>query len=156
MTNATLDRPAAPAQTEVARDVKPVMLLTLNVVLDEEAVTFAVDSAAETGAELYICDAIPLPIANTAMHVARSYAERDNRKDLDAAGARAKRLGVRVTQMVFHNPKPVAAALEVVRDVGVGLLVFGPDRRRLGRWSFRRIAKRLRRDACCLVWTNEE
>jgi nucleotide-binding universal stress UspA family protein len=130
------------------------MLLTLNVPLDQEAVTFAVDSAAETGAELYICDAIPIAVANT-MHQGRSYAELDNRKNLDAAGARARTLGVRVTQMVFHNPKPVSAALDVVRESGVGLLVFGPDRKLLGRWSFRRIARKLRRNASCLVWTNE-
>ena len=155
MTGTTLERPATPVLSAGGRDVRPVMLLTLNVELDQEAVTFAVESAADTGAELYICDAIPLPIANTVMHAARSFAERDNRRNLDAAGARAKSLGVRVTQMVFHNPKPVSAALEVVRDEGVGLLVFGPERRRLGRWSFRRAARKLRRDASCLVWTNE-
>jgi nucleotide-binding universal stress UspA family protein len=154
VSRATLDRPAAPVSVEIVRDVRPVMLLTLNVPLDETAVDFAVDSAAETGAELYICDAIPLGVANT-MHVARSFAELDNRRNLDAAGARAKGLGVHVTQMVFHNPKPVGAALEVVKENGVGLLVFGPNRRMLGRWSFRRIARRLRREASCLVWTNE-
>ena len=131
------------------------MLLTFNVALDGEAVRFAIDTAAETGAELYICDAIPLPVANTVMHVARSYAERDNRNDLDAAGTQAKSVGVRVTQLVFHNPKPVSTALDVIRETGVGLLVFGADRRRLGRWSFRRIARKLRRNAPCLVWTNE-
>jgi nucleotide-binding universal stress UspA family protein len=57
--------------------------------------------------------------------------------------------------MAFHNPKPASAALEVIRDTDVGLVVFGADRRRLGRWSFKRIARRIRRDATCLVWTNE-
>ena len=155
MSRGTLERPSAPVATTVAHDVRPVMLLTLNVPLDEEAVAFAVDTAAETGAELYICDAIPLPIGNTIMHVARSYAERDNRRNLDAAGALAKSVGVRVTQMVFHNPKPVSAALEVTREQRIGLLVFGADRSRLGRWNFRRAARKLRKGSPCLVWTNE-
>jgi len=124
----TLDRPAADATTAVAHDVRPVML---------------------------ICDAIPLPIGNTIMHVARTYAERDNRRNLDAAGALAKSVGVRVTQMVFHNPKPVSAALEVTREQRIGLLVFGADRSRLGRWNFRRAARKLREGSPCLVWTNE-
>ena len=35
---------------------------------------------------------------------------------------------------------------------GVGLIVFGPDRGRFGRWRFRRAARRLRSSAGCLVW----
>jgi nucleotide-binding universal stress UspA family protein len=155
MTGATLDRRSVPPAIAAEPNVRPVMLLTLNVALDPKAVEFAVETAAETGAELYICDAIPVPVANSMMNAARSYAERDNRKDLDAAGERAKTLGVRVTQMVFHNPKPVGAALRVIRDTEVGLLVFGADRTRLGRWSFRRVARKLRRKAPCLVWTGE-
>jgi nucleotide-binding universal stress UspA family protein len=155
VTGVAVDRPAAPAAIAIEPNVRPVMLLTLNVALDPKAVAFAVETAAETGAELYICDAIPVAVANSMMNVARSYAERDNRKDLDAAGERAKTLGVRVTQMVFHNPKPVGAALQVIRDTEVGLLVFGADRKRLGRWSFQRVARKLRRKAPCLVWTNE-
>ena len=60
MIRGALDRPAAPAARPAARDVRPVMLLTLNVELEEPAIAFAIDSAAEAGAELYICDAIPL------------------------------------------------------------------------------------------------
>jgi nucleotide-binding universal stress UspA family protein len=151
----TLDRVDAPRATGTGRDIRPVMLLTLNVPFDADAVTYAVDTAVETGAELYICDAIPIQLGNPAVHVARSFAERDTRRELDQIGALAKGLGVRVTQMVFHNPKPVSAAVEVVRDLGVGMLVFGPSRRRLSRWTFLRAARRLRRDASCLVWTNE-
>ena len=94
-------------------------------------------------------------VGNPAIHVARSFGERITRNDADDVGREAKRLGVRVTQLVFHNPKPVRAALEVIRDTGVGLVVFGSDRRQMNRWSFKRIAKRIRRDCACLVWTNE-
>ncbi len=37
----------------------------------------------------------------------------------------------------------------------VGLLVFGADRKQLGRLTFRRAVGRLQRDATCLVWINE-
>jgi nucleotide-binding universal stress UspA family protein len=131
------------------------MLLTFNVPFDERAVGFAVETAAETGSMLYVCDAVPIQVGNPAAPGLRSFGELETRNDLDRVSALARESGVKVTQLVFHNPKPVKAALEVTRDQGVGLLVFGADRRRLGRWSFRRAAKRLRRDAGCLVWTNE-
>jgi nucleotide-binding universal stress UspA family protein len=135
--------------------VRPVMLLTLNVPFDDAAVQFAVETAAATGAELWICDAIPLGFENYAGHVARQYAEQLNRKHMDACARRSAELGVRATQMVFHNRKPVAAALEVAAEQQVGLLVFGADRRRLGRFTYRRAIKRLRDEATCLVWTPE-
>jgi hypothetical protein len=131
------------------------MLLTLNVPLDEEAVVFAIDTAAETGAALWICDAIPLEYRNYVGHTARQYAEQLNRKYLDEVARRARERGVRTTQLAFHNPKPVKAAIEVAQAERVGLLVFGPDRKRVGRWMFRRATKRLREEATCLVWTNE-
>jgi nucleotide-binding universal stress UspA family protein len=155
VTRATRDRPAPPAAPPVARDVRPVMLLTLNVPLDERAVEFALDTAADTGAELYICDAIPLEYRNYVGHVARQYSEQLNRKHLDAVAKRAQERSVRTTQLVFHNPKPVKAALEVVQTERVGLLVFGADREQLGKWSFRRAVRRIREEATCLVWTED-
>ena len=92
------------------------MLLTLNVELEEPAIAFAIDSAAEAGAELYICDAIPLEYRNYVGHVARQYAEQMNRKHLDAVARRARDQGVTTTQLAFHNPKPVKTALEVAQD----------------------------------------
>lgn len=155
MTRGILDRPAAPQTGSVERGVRPVMLLTLNVALDEAAVEFAIATAAETGAELYICDAIPLEYRNYVGHVARQYAEQFNRRQLDLAARRSRDRGVRTSQLAFHNPKPVRAAIEVAKSEGVGLLVFGPDRKELGKWSFRRAVKRLQRDATCLVWIND-
>jgi nucleotide-binding universal stress UspA family protein len=150
----TLDRPAAPVRT-AATSVRPVMLLTLNVPFDDRAVDFAVETAAETGAVLYVCDAVPIALGNPASHGIRSFGEHETRNDLDRVSQLARQSGVRATQFVFHNPKPVKAVLEVIRDEQVGLLVFGANRSWLGRWSFRRAARRLRREAGCLVWTNE-
>lgn len=152
MTRETLDRPAPPAAAPAARNVRPVMLLTLNVELEEPAIAFAIDSAAEAGAELYICDAIPLEYRNYVGHVARQYAEQMNRRHLDAVARRAREQGVTTTQLAFHNPKPVKTALEVARTERIGLLVFGADRKELGKRAFRKAVKRIRADPPCLVW----
>jgi nucleotide-binding universal stress UspA family protein len=155
MTGGTLDRVAPPAAATTGRRVKPVMLLTLNVELEESAISFAIDSAAQTGAELYICDAIPLEYRNYVGHVARQYAEQINRKHLDAVARRARESGVTTSQLAFHSPRPVKIALEVARDEQIGLLVFGANRKGLGKRYFRKAIKRIRADAPCLVWVDD-
>jgi nucleotide-binding universal stress UspA family protein len=153
VTRETLDRAAPPPSAETAtRNVRPVMLLTLNVELEEPAIAFAIDSAAEAGAELYICDAIPLEYRNYVGHVARQYAEQMNRKHLDAVAKRARDHGVTTTQLAFHNPKPVKTALEVAQSERIGLLVFGANRKGLGNRTFRKAVKRIRENPPCLVW----
>lgn len=156
MSAALLDRPSLPPAVEAARTVRPVMLLTLNVPFEAPATAFAIETAAETGSDLYICDAIPLRYGNYLEQMTRRLAEEDNRRWMNAAAASARSAGVKVTQMVFHNPKPISAAVEVARNESIGLIVFGADRRLLGRWSYRRAARRLRARAACLVWTNED
>jgi nucleotide-binding universal stress UspA family protein len=152
----TLDRPAPPRAGPAAREVRPVMLLTLNVELEEPAIAFAIDSAAEAGAELYICDAIPLEYRNYVGHVARQYAEQMNRKHLDSVARRARDSGVTASQLAFHNPKPVKTALEVARTERIGLLVFGANRKELGKRTFRKAVKRIRKDPPCLVWVPDD
>jgi nucleotide-binding universal stress UspA family protein len=151
-----LDRPAPPAPDQVAQRVRPVMLLTLNVELEEPAIVFAIDSAAEAGAELYICDAIPLEYRNYVGHAAHQYAEQMNRKQLDAVARRARERGVTTTQLAFHNRRPVKTALEVARDERIGLLVFGADRKELGKRVFRKAVKRIRENPPCLVWVGAD
>jgi nucleotide-binding universal stress UspA family protein len=155
MTGGTLDRVAPPPAATTGRRVKPVMLLTLNVELEEPAVKFAIESAGQTGAELWICDAIPLEYRNYVGHVARQYAEQIIRKHLDAVARRARESGVRTTQVAFHSPRPVKVALEVAQEEEIGLLVFGADRKELGKRYFRKAVKRIRADAPCLVWIDE-
>jgi len=156
MPELTLERPDASSLAPAGpQTVRPVMLLTFDVPFDRTAVAFAVESAAETGAELYICDGVPVPTANPAVAASRTFGTSETRADSAAVAREARERGIRATQLLFHHPRPVHAALEVTKDERVGLLVFGSDRRRLGRWSFWRIARRLRKSAPCLVWTNE-
>ena len=145
--------PASAAAPSVAG---PVMLLTCNVPFEEAAVMVAVDAAGDAGAELYICDAIPLGAFTYVDQMARMFAEHANRRELDAVASDARDRGIRTTQMAFHNRRPVATALEVCHEQRVGLLVFGADRRRLGRWTYRRATRRLRRDARCLLWVPDD
>jgi nucleotide-binding universal stress UspA family protein len=155
MTGGTLDRAAPPTAATTGRRVKPVMLLTLNVELEEPAVKFAIESAGQTGAELWICDAIPLEYRNYVGHVARQYAEQVIRKHLDAVARRARESGVRTTQVAFHSPRPVKVALEVAQEEQIGLIVFGASRKELGKRYFRKAVKRIRADAPCLVWIDD-
>jgi nucleotide-binding universal stress UspA family protein len=151
----TLDRPAPPQAAPVAQSVRPVMLLTLNVELEEPAIAFAIDSAGQTGAELWICDAIPLEYRNYVGHVARQYAEQIIRKHLDAVARRARERGVTTQQLAFHSPRPVKVALEVAQQEEIGLLVFGASRKELGKRFYRKAVKRIRADAPCLVWIDD-
>jgi hypothetical protein len=137
---------------ESPANVRPVMLLTFDVPFDRAAVAFAVETAAETGAELYVCDGIPVATGNPAVAASRSFGTSETRRASDSVAREARDRGVRTTELIFHHPRPVHAALEVTRDEHVGLLVFGSDRKRIGRWNFRRIARRLRKSAPCLVW----
>jgi nucleotide-binding universal stress UspA family protein len=131
------------------------MLLTLNVELEEPAIAFAIDSAAETGAELYICDAIPLEYRDYIGHVARQFSEQIIRQHLNEVARRARDRGVSTSQLAFHNPKPVKTALEVARTERIGLLVFGASRKELGKRSFKRAVKRIRENPPCLVWVQD-
>jgi universal stress protein family protein len=132
----TLDRPETPALLAAyPPSVRPVMLLTFDVPFDRAAATFAVETAAETGAELYVCDGIPVSTGNPAVPAARTFGTLETRDASDAIAREARELGVRATQLLFHHPRPVHAALEVTREEGVGLLVFGSDRARIGRWN---------------------
>jgi len=65
---------------------------------------------------------------------------------------RAAALGIPVRHLRVATRHQVTALLEVVTENDAGLLVFGPDLTRIGARRFRRAARRLRRDAGCLVW----
>ena len=156
MAELVVGRPeAASPLPETPARIRPVMLLTFDVPFDDQAVDFAVETAAETGAELYVCDGVPVPTGNPAVAASRTFGNSETRAASEAVAHKARERGVRTTQLVFHHPRPVHAALEVTRDEHIGLLVFGSDRKRIGRWNFKRIAKRLRKSAPCLVWIAE-
>jgi nucleotide-binding universal stress UspA family protein len=106
---------------------RPVVLGTLSVRVDPSAERMAIDSA------------LNLP----------------HEEDLDAVRATARRaaeLGVETELLRVTTRRPITALLEIVRERNAGLLVFGPDLRLTGRLRFRLAARRLRREAGCLIW----
>jgi hypothetical protein len=76
-------------------------------------------------------------------------------EDLEAVRATAERaavLGIPTELLRISTRRPVTALLELAGEREAGLLVFGPDLSLTPRRRFRAAARRVRRDAGCLVW----
>jgi nucleotide-binding universal stress UspA family protein len=147
----------APARIDVqARSgiSRPVLLATLGVPFDLEAARVAVDAAVETGQPLLVVNAVELP--PLAMSVRMGYDqlpdEPDDAEAFRAPAALAHSLGVEVERLRVRSPRPVDALLELTSERAPGLLVFGPDRKRLRGRRYRKAAKAVRERAACLVW----
>lgn len=139
---------AAPAGT--AR--RPVLLATLGVPFEPGAAEVAVDAAVEAGQPLVIVNVVEIPPLPAAI---MGYEIEDSEEDaeaLRAPAALAQGLGVAVERLRIRSPHHVDALLEVVRERRPGLLVFGPDRKRIKRRVYRKAARAIRERAACLVW----
>jgi nucleotide-binding universal stress UspA family protein len=116
----------------------------------------ALDSTLESGVPLVIVNLLPLrPYPTTFGLLGHEGMTLPHEEDLDAVRATAERaatLGVKTELLRVTSRRPVRALLEVVRERDAGLLVFGPDLGLTGRLRFRMTARRVRREAECLVW----
>jgi nucleotide-binding universal stress UspA family protein len=135
---------------------RPVVLGTLSVRVDPSAERMAIDSAIEAGVPLLIVNLIPLPpYPRTLMLVGPAGTTLPHEEDLYELRATARRaadLGVRTELLRVHTRHAVAALLEILHERDAGLLVFGPHLGMVGRLRFKRTARRVRREADCLVW----
>jgi len=135
---------------------RPVVLGTLSVRVDPSAERMAIDSAIEASVPLVIANILRLrPMPTTLALVGPEGLNLPHEEDLDAVretAARAAALGVETELLRVTTRHPINALLEVVRERNAGLLVFGPDIRLTGRLRFRFAARRLRREAGCLIW----
>jgi nucleotide-binding universal stress UspA family protein len=133
-----------------------VVLATLAVRVDPSAERMAIDSALEAGVPLVLVNLIPLPFyVTTLVLLGPEGTTLPHEEDLGAVratAARAAELGVRTELLRVRTRHPVQALLEVLRERDAGLLVFGPDLKLTGRLRFRLAARRVRREADCLVW----
>jgi len=133
-----------------------VVLGTLQVRVDPSAERMAIDSALEAGVPLVLANIIRLPpYATTMILMGPEHTTLPHEEDLEAVRATAQRaaeLGVRTELLRVRTTHPVNALLEVVAERDAGLLVFGPHLGRVGRMRFRWAARRIRREATCLVW----
>jgi nucleotide-binding universal stress UspA family protein len=148
--------PQVPVSGDRAKG-RPVLLATLDVPFDQEAVTFAVDSAVELGQPLIIANFVeraPLPLSTMLGYDDLPYPP--EMEDALAAPARlARSLGVQVTRLRVKSFHPIPAMLEVLAEQGAGIFVFGPDRARIRRLRYLRAARALRARATSLIWLAE-
>jgi hypothetical protein len=154
----TLERPELRAPEVSSRaGGRPVMLATLGVPFDTDAVAFAVDSAVELGERLIVAnftEQAPLPLSTMLGYDELPYPP-EMAQSLLAAAKLAGSLGVEVTRLRVKSFRPIQAMLEVLAEQGAGIFVFGPDRSRIGRLRYRRAARAIRSRATALVWLAE-
>jgi hypothetical protein len=135
---------------------RPVLLGTLSVRIDPAAEDMAIASALEAGVPLIVANMLHLaPYPATMMLLGPEFATLPHEEALEevrATAARAASLGIRTELLRVTTRHPVRALLQIATEREAGLLVFGPDGARGGRWRFRAAARRVRRDAPCLVW----
>jgi len=139
--------------TRPAGGARPVMLVTFDVPVAGEAAEFAVDAAVESGHGLLIVNVVELPMRPmTASWGTEVVVAEDVELSLAAPAALAHSLAVAVERLRIVSPRPVTALLEVVGERSPGLLVVGPDPSRMPRRAFRKVVRRVRDEAPCLVW----
>ncbi len=130
------------------------LLATLAVPFDPAASAFAVDAAVESGDPLIVVNVVELP--PLGMSVAMGYDQLpeppEDARALRAPAELARSLGVAVERLRVKSPRPIEALIEVVAERAPALLVFGPDRARLRRRTYRKAARAVRERAACLVW----
>jgi hypothetical protein len=149
------DRTAAPAATARTR-ARPVVLATLQVRIDPAAEEMAVASALEAGVPLIVANMVHLPpYPATVMLVGPENAtlpHEDAREEVRETANRAAALGIATELLRISSRRPVRALLELTTERDAGLLVFGPASGRIRGPRLRAAARRVRRDAPCLVW----
>jgi len=134
-------------------DSRPVMLVTFDVPFEPEATELAIDAAVESGQRLIIVNAAEVPLGPISLAMKYEYVGTQEVEDaLQAPAALAVSLAVEVERLRLCSPRPVEALLELVAERAPGLLVVGPDRSRVKRRTYDRLAKRIRARAACLVW----
>ena len=146
-------RPEAPVAPR-GTPGRPVLLATLDVPFDRDAVVFAVDSAVEMGARLIVANVVewaPLPLSAIMGYDELPYTP-EMAESLAEPVRLAHSLGVEVTRLRVKSLHPIPALLEVVAETDPGLLVFGPDRSKIMRLRYWRAARAIRSRVTALIW----
>jgi nucleotide-binding universal stress UspA family protein len=139
---------------------RPVVLGTLAARFEPEAERFAFASALDVDASLIVVNVVELnPYVFTMRLLGPSAATLPDEEDLEpvrATAARAARLGIATQLLRVTSRRPVSALLAIVAERDAGLLVFGPDPRRVRPRKLRRAVAQVCEQAPCLVWTPPE
>jgi hypothetical protein len=146
-------QPAGPRLGDRA-DGRPVLLATLDVPFDDDAVAFAVDSAVELGERLIVANFVerpPLPLS-AMLGYDDLPATAEMTESLVAPVRRAAGAGVAVTRLRIKSFHPIPAMVQVSAEEAAGIFVFGPDRSRIPRLRYWRAVRALRSGVTSLVW----
>jgi hypothetical protein len=134
---------------------RPILLATLGVPFDDAAVAVAVDAAVESGEPLVVANVTRLEPLWLSIRMGYDSLEEltpDVSRSVRRPAEVAAGFGLAVERLRVRSPRPISALRELVRERKPGLLVFGPDPRRLSPRRFRKAAAALREGASCLVW----
>jgi nucleotide-binding universal stress UspA family protein len=134
---------------------RPILLATMGTPFDEEAVGVAVDAAVESGEALIVANITRLEPLGMSMIMGYDALEEltpDVSRSVRRPVQLAAEFGLQVERLRVRSPRPVTALLELVRERRPGLVVFGPDRRRLSLRLYRKASEALRAEAGSLVW----
>jgi hypothetical protein len=148
-----LDREVPGGLTSAAG--RPILLVTMGTPFEEEAVAVAVDAAVESGEALIVANVTrlePLALSVKMGYDALEELTPDVSRSVKRPAQLAAGFGLRVERLRVRSPRPVSALLELVRERQPGLVVFGPDRRRLSRRLYRKASEALRSGAGSLLW----
>jgi nucleotide-binding universal stress UspA family protein len=148
-------RPRAVLPRSDPGPVGPVVLATLSVRVDPSAERMAFESALQARASLIVANMLALQSYPLTFMLAREQMTMPHEEDLDAVRATAERaagLGIKTELLRISSRRPVRALLELADERRAGMLVFGPDLRRISRLRFRVAARHVRKHANCLVW----
>lgn len=133
----------------------PVILATLAARVDPAAERMAIESALDVGARLIVANLAMLRPMPATLMLAREHVVLPHEEDLAAVRATAQRAaasGLDTELLRIVSPRPLKALLELVGERSAGLLVLGPDPGHSPRWWRGLAARRVRRQANCLVW----
>jgi Universal stress protein family len=131
-----------------------VLLATMDVPFDHDAVTFAVDTAAELGERLIIANVVErpaLPLSTVLGYEDLPYPP-EMASSLAEPVRRARALGIDVTRLRVKSLHPIPALLETVAEQNPAVFVFGPDRGAMMRLRYWRAARAIRARVTTLVW----
>lgn len=138
---------------------RPILLATLGAPFDEGAVAVAVDAGVESGEALIVANITRLEPLGLSMIMGYDALEEltpDVSRSVRRPARLAAEFGLRVELLRVRSPRPVSALLELVGERQPGLVVFGPDRRRLSRRLYRKAVTVLRAGVGYLVWLPPE
>ncbi|MBV8942905.1 MAG: universal stress protein [Solirubrobacterales bacterium] len=131
------------------------MLGTLSVRFDPNAERMAFESALDANAPLIVANMLKLPPYPRTLMLAREYVTLPHEEDLEEVRATARRaaaLGIKTELLRITSRRPLTSLIELIEERRAGLVVLGPDVRRTPRWQLWLAARRVRRQADCLVW----